>query len=125
MDRNDEAPSSKLELKRLLHELPPGARLSLLGAARRLGVTARTLQRHLRAEGVTFRAVLNEVSIERALRTVSNAATISEASAKLGFTEPAAFHHAFKRWTGTTPRRFGKSASATTDAQSRSRVTKQ
>jgi AraC-like DNA-binding protein len=121
MATKDDALSATLELRQLLAGLPPGVRLSLDVAARNLGVTARTLQRRLRAEGVTFRSVLEEAALESAARTVASAATMSEASAKLGFSEPAAFHRAFKRWTGMTPRRFGKLATAASNAQSRSR----
>jgi AraC-like DNA-binding protein len=30
----------------------------------------------------------------------------------LGFSNPTAFHHAFKRWTGTTPERYRASPGA-------------
>jgi AraC-like DNA-binding protein len=36
--------------------------------------------------------------------------TADEVGLLLGFSEAAAFHHSFKRWTGTTPRAFRKKA---------------
>jgi len=33
-------------------------------------------------------------------------ASIEELSRRLGFSEPSAFHRAFRRWTGTTPRTY-------------------
>jgi AraC-like DNA-binding protein len=32
--------------------------------------------------------------------------TIGEVGWLLGYSEPSAFHRAFRRWTGTTPQRF-------------------
>jgi AraC-like DNA-binding protein len=75
--------------------------------ARRCGMSARSLRRRLREEGERFSAVQ-----ARALSRVARAAldepntTVQEAAYRLGFSEPSAFHRAFKRWTGQTPREY-------------------
>jgi AraC-like DNA-binding protein len=36
--------------------------------------------------------------------------SVAEVAAILGFSEAAAFHRSFKRWTGTTPKEFRTAA---------------
>lgn len=72
--------------------------------ARRLGVSRQTLFRRLRAEGVTFERVLDELRHTLALHYLGGKqVSVSETAYLLGFSEAAAFSRAFKRWTGTTP----------------------
>lgn len=83
-----------------------------------LAMSARHLQRALQAEGVTYQRVLDDIRAELARRYLANEAnSVSQVAFLLGFSEPAAFHRAFKKWTGTTPalaRRAGASASGAT-----------
>ncbi len=78
---------------------------SLADVARRCGMGERTLQRRLRERGVTFRALVDEVRREAALVQLSDAnVSVAEVAFALGFSGPSAFHHAFRRWTGKSPR---------------------
>ncbi|WP_374470430.1 AraC family transcriptional regulator [Phenylobacterium sp.] len=75
--------------------------------AARLGVSRQTLFRRLRAEGVTFEKVCDELRHRLALHYLANPkVSINEAAYLVGFSEPAAFSRAFKRWTGLSPRAF-------------------
>jgi AraC-like DNA-binding protein len=81
------------------------ARLELV--ARRMGVGARTLQRRLGEHGTTYARLLDEVRRETAERWVEQGTmSFGEIAFGLGFSEPSAFHRAFKRWTGRTPREY-------------------
>ena len=81
------------------------ARLELV--ARRLGVGARTLQRRLGGHGTSYARILDDVRREKAQRWVEQGAmSLGEIAFGLGFSEPSAFHRAFKRWTGRTPRDY-------------------
>ncbi len=73
--------------------------------AHRLGVSVRTLQRRLGAEGVTFRAV-REAVLQRAATALLARPSLSlvEVARQLGFADEDAFAKAWKRWTGETPR---------------------
>lgn len=71
--------------------------------AKRLGLTARSLQRRLRDEGTSFQAVREDVRRALAARYLEDDLSIAEISFLLGFSEPSAFFRAWKRWTGLTP----------------------
>jgi AraC-like DNA-binding protein len=73
--------------------------------ARTLGVSQRTLARRLAAEGATFSDVLEGLRSDLALRYLTDdGLTISQVAWLVGYQEISAFTHAFKRWTGMTPR---------------------
>jgi AraC-like DNA-binding protein len=73
--------------------------------AERLAVSRQTLYRRLRAEGVTFETVLDELRHKLAVHYLGGEKTsVNETAYLVGFSEPAAFSRAFKRWTGATPR---------------------
>jgi AraC-like DNA-binding protein len=54
---------------------------------------------------VTFEEVLDGLRHKLALRYLNGEAlSVKETAFRLGFSEPASFSRAFKRWTGTSPR---------------------
>lgn len=72
--------------------------------AQQLGMSPRTLQRHLRTEGVTFGKLLDEVRHELARSYLRDKSLgITDVAFLLGYAEPSTFFRAFRRWTGTTP----------------------
>jgi AraC-like DNA-binding protein len=80
-----------------------GARMPVV--AQKLGLSRATLFRRLKAEGTTFEALLDALRHRLALDyLVGKKARVSETAWLLGFSDPAAFSRAFKRWTGKSPR---------------------
>jgi AraC-like DNA-binding protein len=72
--------------------------------ARSLGLSSRTLARHLASEGLTFSGILEQQKIDLARHYLQESGlSISQIGWLLGYQETSAFTHAFKRWTGTTP----------------------
>jgi AraC-like DNA-binding protein len=73
-----------------------------------LGCSRQTLYRRLKAEGQTFAQVLDNLRRRQALTLVRDAALlpVKEIAWRLGFSDPAAFSRAFKRWTGKSPQAF-------------------
>jgi AraC-like DNA-binding protein len=72
--------------------------------ARRLHMSARTLERRLECEGTTFGEVLDDLRRRLALGHLARRdVSLSEIAFLLGFSQVGAFHRAFKRWTGQTP----------------------
>jgi AraC-like DNA-binding protein len=77
---------------------------SVAQIARQLPMGERTLARRLEQEGTTFKEVLDGLRKQLALAYVEeNELSLSEVATALGFSQSAAFHRAFKRWTGETP----------------------
>ena len=76
------------------------------GIAQSLGITARSLRRRLATEGLTLSGLLDEERCRFACAELKRDASVKVLSERLGFSEPSAFHRAFKRWTGTTPVRY-------------------
>jgi AraC-like DNA-binding protein len=76
---------------------------TLGNTARALGTSERTLQRRLREEGTSFAELIDCLRREMAIEYLDKQMSVGEIAWLLGYSEPSAFHHAFKRWTGTTP----------------------
>lgn len=90
-----------------LTQLLPHGEGSASKVAQHLGMSARTLARKLNAEGVTFADILDQLRSALAQRYLSERGLpISEISWLLGYREVSSFTHAFKRWTGKTPRQY-------------------
>jgi AraC-like DNA-binding protein len=80
---------------------------TLVQVADILHVSQRTLRRRLEALNTSYNKILEEVRRELAIHYVTNTSFTTEAIAELlGYSEAANFRHAFKRWTGTPPRRY-------------------
>ena len=94
-----------------LMEALPGGQPDVGTVARRLGMSARTLQRRLGAEGTGFQDVLRELR-ERLARDYlkRTAHSSAEISFLLGYEDPNSFTRAFHVWTGTTPEAHRASA---------------
>ena len=93
-------------VRRLLCEMlgKDEAAATLSGIAARLHMSERSLQRRLAEQDQTFDDLLDQLRRELAVRYLADRKiAISEVAFLLGYSEPSAFHRAFKRWTGTTP----------------------
>jgi AraC-like DNA-binding protein len=103
--------------RRALVRLLPGGSVSLVAVARSLGTSARTLQRGLAVEGVSFQELVALVRRHLACGYLDDGQrTIGEISFALGFSEPTAFQRAFRRWTGLTPHGYRRRALSTRGA---------
>jgi AraC-like DNA-binding protein len=78
--------------------------------ARSLGISVRSLRRRLDEEGVSYTSLLNEARATVAKRMLEDSSrSIYETAYAMGFSDPSAFHRAFKRWTGMTPTQYRES----------------
>jgi AraC-like DNA-binding protein len=106
----DSLENAKSTKGRVENALLPGLHTGGVGmeaVAAKLGISRQTLFRRLKAEGITFERVLDEMRHKLALDYLdSKNASVNETAYLLGFSDRAAFSRAFKRWTGSSPRRF-------------------
>ncbi|MFL0578347.1 helix-turn-helix domain-containing protein [Dietzia sp. 179-F 9C3 NHS] len=84
--------------------LARGAAMSEVASA--LGMSPRTLRRHLADEGTSYQRLLDEVRLELAERMlVTGLLSVEDVALRLGYAEASSFIHAYRRLTGTTPAR--------------------
>ncbi|MAG31533.1 MAG: hypothetical protein CL908_11665 [Deltaproteobacteria bacterium] len=99
------SPLLRARVEALLRGEPSTGARSPAQIAKSLGLSVRTLQRHLRDEGTTFREVRDDVRRQEAIRLLADPnLRISDVAEELGFRDVAGFDSTFKRWTGRTPR---------------------
>ncbi|KIG11734.1 Transcriptional regulator, AraC family protein [Enhygromyxa salina] len=85
-------------------ELRHGRRPTLVGAAKRVNTSTRTLQRNLSGAAMSYDRLLDETRQGLSLEYLrDDRLTIGEVAVVLGYSEPATFYRAFKRWTGVPP----------------------
>jgi AraC-like DNA-binding protein len=73
----------------------------------KMAVSRQTLFRRLKAEEATFEKVLDDLRHRLSLHYLSGRkASVNETAYLVGFSDPAAFSRAFKRWTGRSPSEF-------------------
>jgi AraC-like DNA-binding protein len=79
--------------------------ISMEAIAAQLAVSRQTLYRDLKAENLTFEQVLDDLRHRLALQYLrGRKASVTDTAYLVGFSDPAAFSRAFKRWTGMSPR---------------------
>jgi AraC-like DNA-binding protein len=82
-------------------------RLSLRDVARQMGISERTLRRRLSDAGTSFSELVSRKRIDLASGWLTGTDfDLKHISFLLGYSEPAAFSRAFKRWTGDSPGRL-------------------
>lgn len=102
----ENVPTSRRVAQALLRQMP-GEEPEIESIAKSLAVSVRALQAALQDEGTSFKKLVGRVRqdlAENYLRDTN--LSIAEVSFLVGFSEPSAFHRAFKRWTGQTPSTF-------------------
>jgi AraC-like DNA-binding protein len=99
-------------VQRLIVEHLGGTPLTPSTVARALAVSGRTLNRRLADEGTSFRGLLDEVRQEFACALLQDRSlSVGDVAFFLQYSEPAAFHRAFRRWTGQAPSDFRATSS--------------
>ena len=99
----------------ILPKLLPHGKAVAPEVARRLGMSSRTLSRKLAEEGTSFTEILDQLRAALAKHYLHDETLpVSEIAWLLGYREVSSLTHAFRRWTGITPRRFRSGQLAST-----------
>lgn len=92
-------------IREVVHGRLPGGAPTIGAVARLLGTSARTLQRRLSDEGLSFQGILDALRAELARAYLrAGHLSVGQMAARLGYGQTSAFVRAFRRWTGTTPK---------------------
>ncbi|WP_299590811.1 AraC family transcriptional regulator [uncultured Tateyamaria sp.] len=92
-------------VRSVLPEMLPAGEASIEAAAKRLRLSARSLQRYLKDEGTRFQTLLDSTREDLARQYLcSTDLNIEEISYLLAYRDPNSFYRAFQNWTGMTPK---------------------
>jgi AraC-like DNA-binding protein len=85
----------------------PDGKPTQASVARVLGMSLRSLQRRLIAEGASYKEILGATRRDLARSYVRDVrCSVTEVAFLLGFVDASSFCRAFKRWTGHSPSRY-------------------
>jgi len=77
--------------------------------SRKMHLSTRTFQRKLDERGINFRRLIDIHRKQQAIDLLTyTGLTVSEIALRSGYGDLTSFNHAFKRWTGLTPRSLRK-----------------
>jgi AraC-like DNA-binding protein len=97
----------KLQVTRLIEKSLASGTLDAEHIASQVHMSRHTLYRRLKAEGVSYHELVDEVRKNQAITLLkAKHHTLSEIAFLLGFSELSAFSRAFKKWTGQPPAKF-------------------
>ena len=89
-------------------DVPAGKSIpSLADVANAVCLSTRTLRRRLGEAGVGYREILEDLRLRNAIAYLTTTdLTNEQIASRLGYSESANFRHAFRKWTGASPRRY-------------------
>ena len=98
---------------RMLMLARPGFFPDIDYVAEKLGMSTRTLRRRLKEEGSNYRALLDEIRFGLAKEYLGETnLPMEEICGLLGYSESGNFSHAFRRWSGQSPRDWRQGVAA-------------
>ncbi|WP_045422303.1 AraC family transcriptional regulator [Vibrio jasicida] len=89
----------------------PGSYPSIEQLSSELGMSSRTLRRHLKSEETSYQQILDHVRFHLARHYLaSTQMSVEEISERIGFSDSANFRCAFRKWSGDSPRQYRRQA---------------
>jgi AraC-like DNA-binding protein len=94
-------------VRQLIRIYLPSGHPGIERVARAAGTSVRTLQRRLSGLGMHYSQLVDEVRLEAALPLLGDPDNlVTEIAYDVGYSRPAHFTRAFKRWVGLTPSEY-------------------
>ncbi|MEM7049827.1 MAG: AraC family transcriptional regulator ligand-binding domain-containing protein [Acidobacteriota bacterium] len=106
LDEHEASASIAERIRSVLLESLPSGDSSIEITSRRLGLSARTVQRRLNQSGTSYKQLVKDTRKQLAHHYLANSdLSYAEIGFLLGYAEPSSFFRAFRSWTGETPDR--------------------
>jgi AraC-like DNA-binding protein len=100
-------------VRKRLRQQTPAAWAGFSDLAAQMHMSPSTLRHRLHAEGQSYAGIKDEIRRDRAIEMLqSSDAGVGEIAAQLGYSEPSAFHRAFRKWTTKSPAAFRRQTAA-------------
>ena len=94
-------------LRQLIRLYLPSGDTGIESVAMIAGTSVRTLQRRLAAHQMSYSQLVDEVRLEQALPLLEDPTVpVNEIAYGVGYSRPAHFTRAFRRWTGVSPSEY-------------------
>ncbi|GAM96701.1 transcriptional regulator of AraC family [alpha proteobacterium U9-1i] len=104
LDSLEQAKTTRGAVESLLIPILHTGDVSMDDVAGKMGVSRPTLYRKLKAEGVAYEDVLDDLRRRMSLHYLDGKkVSVNQTAYLVGFSDPSAFSRAFKRWTGVSP----------------------
>ena len=109
LERSSCAKLTILEYVEEYLEMQNGVIPTMSETACALKIPERTLRHKLQQMQTSYKEIRERLIKQKALKFIENSAySIEQVAEMLGYSEPAAFNHAFKRWFGQSPRQYNR-----------------
>ena len=95
-------------VRNAIGKLIPKGQAALVQTAEGMGFSARTLQRRLAEQGLSFSQLVDEVRFIKAQKLIQQQKKIAEVAIRLGYADVGSFTRAFERWAGVSPTQYRK-----------------
>jgi len=94
-------------VRKRLRQAPPTSWGAFDDLAAQMRMSPSTLRHRLHAEGQNYAEIRDEIRRDLAIEMLQTTALgVGEIATRLGFSEPSAFHRAFRKWTAKSPAAF-------------------
>jgi AraC-like DNA-binding protein len=94
-------------VRKRLRQQTPAAWAAFSDLAAQMHMSASTLRHRLQGEGQSYAGIKDEIRRDRAIEMLLGSdAGVGEIAVQLGYSEPSAFHRAFRKWTTKSPAAF-------------------
>jgi AraC-like DNA-binding protein len=97
-------------LRAFLSSQPTPGLTEMDKVAQRFGISVRSLRRHLKIAGLSYRTLTQTMQVQRACMLLRNPnLTVKAVAHSLGYDDTGAFRRAFRRWTGMSAWEYRRS----------------
>ncbi|URK86113.1 AraC family transcriptional regulator (plasmid) [Rhizobium sp. RCAM05350] len=94
-------------VRKRLRQQTPAAWAGFSDLAAQMHMSPSTLRHRLQGEGQSYAGIKDEIRRDHAIEMLlQSEASVGEVAAQLGYSEPSAFHRAFRKWTAKSPAAF-------------------